>query len=336
METEYHEIEFDSKDCTASSTGDLYPSDVTPNFFISNPLKKVVAVKVIEAQIPFSYYVINGNNNTFFLTERYEISGVPYVNANFVTIPAGNYDSSSILSALGDALTTASATAEIEPKVAQARTYTVSYSSLTMRLSIVSDNAAGESFQILDIRNLIDFNLLDQTCLKYLGIARDNAVAADASYYYQASDTGPFSFMELTEVLNLSGPNYIYLCSNKLAGSMDVHLPNNGLVFAVSGAYSGPQICKIPMTTDVGTVTNWQDPHPEKWFTFGGDDIQGNIDFYCTLGTDNWLYPIDFNGVGFSFKLGVLTASGEIGENYQSSLGQPTTKRVQTLIPMSF
>lgn len=322
METEYHEIEFDSKDCTASATGTKFPSDVTPNFFLSIPLKKVVAVKVLEAQIPFSYYVFTSNNNYFYLIEN--TGGVS--TAALVTIPVGNYDSSTILTALKAALEAASP---------GGKTYTVTYSSQTMRLTISNNNGAGDYFSLLDYGSYSTRDLMDQCCLKYLGISRDST-RNDGYFYYQTSSTGANSTMTLTEVLNLGGSNYIYLCSNRLASNIDIKLPNNGLVFAVSGAYQGPQICKIPMTTDVGTVTNWQDPNPEKWFKFGGDDLSGNIDFFCTLGTDNWLYPIDFNGVGFSFKLGVLTASGNIGENYQSSLGQPTTKRVETVIPMRF
>jgi len=70
------------------------------------------------------YDIFNSSNNKFyFFTETMEGRAICVA-----TIPSGSYNTSSFSLALGNAMTSATANANI---------YTVSYSSITMKLSIV-------------------------------------------------------------------------------------------------------------------------------------------------------------------------------------------------------
>jgi len=79
-------------------------------------------------------------------------------------------------------------------------------------------------------------------------------------------------------------------------------------MFLPEGAFNqgqiGPQIAKIPVNTNPGGIIYWQNPDPEKWFNLENSNNINNIDFYCTLGNEPT--KIDFNGVSFSFTLGIL------------------------------
>ena len=69
----------------------------------------------------------------------------------------------------------------------------------------------------------------------------------------------------------------------------------------------GPVMAKIPMVNPAGTVANWQDPDPLMWFDLENLPNFAQIDLYCVLGSNNVQIPLDFNGLGFSIKLGILT-----------------------------
>jgi hypothetical protein len=287
---EYAELVFDSKDCTTTSQPGFVVTD-TPLFYLFNSWENITKIKVLEAQIPTSYYLFNSLNN---IIELVELTAGVVTNTYTVTIPEGNYNSTTIQTVLAAALN-ASGTAN---------TYTVTYSNSTMKLS-VSSNAAGatQSFFFYDYQGVDDITLVDQTCLRFLGVERGTS----APYYVSAlSSEQALPSLTFTNVAELSGPDYLYICSRKLGPLMDMDLPTNGLVNKVGQSTSGLQICKVPLVNDIGTVANWQDPAPERWFDFGGTNLQGTIDFYCTLGTDTQKYPIQFNGVGFSLKLGLL------------------------------
>ena len=71
---DYNEFEIDSFDATQAFNG-TYTIPNWPRILFGKPLDNVVAVKVLEATIPFKYYVINSTNNTFTLEEPGPLSG---------------------------------------------------------------------------------------------------------------------------------------------------------------------------------------------------------------------------------------------------------------------
>lgn len=283
---EYHEFEFDSFDSNQAYDQSYSITD-WPSFYMGKPLNNVAAVKVLEAQIPFSYYIFNSLNNTFVLHEW--ITGGTVDTSSTVTLPVGNYTSTTITSALKTALQSASVVN------GNSLTYTVTYASLTMKLTITNNDATASDFFTFVFGTSTDIGNTNPRLA--LGFAAGTNTSSASS---TETLTAP-------NVIQLTGPNYVYLNSRSLGSIVQLYLPGNGLVQPTNSGADGPQLAKIPITVLPGGVCSWQDPDPEKWFDLGNTNLSGNIDFYVTLGTGSFQLPILFNGGSFSFKLGVLT-----------------------------
>lgn len=114
---DYRELELDSYDAQTSLAAPYSASD-WPNFIFTRPLTNIRAMKVLEVQIPVSYYVINSDNNKFVL----DMVGGPYI----ITMTPGNYSASSFSAMLQTALNAAVALPN----------FTVTYSNTTYKLQI--------------------------------------------------------------------------------------------------------------------------------------------------------------------------------------------------------
>jgi hypothetical protein len=117
---EYKEILIDSATCTNLNK---------PEIVLDNPIVKVVGFKLIEAEIPCTYYVIHSPINTFLLTNGVVTNAV-------ITITPGNYSTTSFMVELDKQLNAASATQ-----------YATTYSSTTGKFTITSTVA--EAFQLI-------------------------------------------------------------------------------------------------------------------------------------------------------------------------------------------
>lgn len=136
---EYLEFEFDSYDSDQSVDGAYNPLN-WPLFYLGRPLTNVAAIKILEVQIPFSYYVINAVNNTFVVY----LTWGNYESTNYytVTIPVGNYTSSSFSAAIATALNTATG-----------YTWTVNYSNLTNTISYSVAEESLSQLLVIDSTN---------------------------------------------------------------------------------------------------------------------------------------------------------------------------------------
>lgn len=95
-------------------------------------------------------------------------------------------------------------------------------------------------------------------------------------------------------------PYYLYLNSRAFGPLVNFNLPDG----AAAGA--GPEICRIPITTNFGGVIQYTDPDPEKYFDFFVGNQITTFDLYLTLGSDQHQKPLDMKGVAWSVKLGLL------------------------------
>lgn len=168
----YNEWHIDSSEYT-------YGTINTPTFSLQREFNNLIGFKVIECQIPFSYYVFQSGRNTFTLTEPTSSA------TGTVTIPPGNYTPTSIaqvlkteLEAIGDA------------------TYTVTYSNTTGKLSVTSSVA--EAF-------VLTFPTIGTSePAKWLG------------FQYGANTATAGGVLEAPYIARLSGDDYIYICSKAL------------------------------------------------------------------------------------------------------------------------
>lgn len=274
---EYAEYSFDSSQATVPAVSTAAIRD-WPQFIFGRVLKDIAAIKVLEVEIPFAWYVFNSTNNVFFLVENGTAVtvGVP------VTIPAGNYNATTLSAALAAALTAAS------PGLF---TYTVTYNSGTGKFTF-SNNDPGVSalFWFSNSVSIMNHDLRD-----FLGFPQNDLIF---------SSTGPNPTLSSSGPASVTGPNYLFVESNTLGPVVQLYLPvGNG-----SNGNLGPELAKVPINTQPGGVIFWQDPCPEQWFDVGAVNNLDRIDIYLKLGSSfNGQSPLQLNGQSFSIKLGVLS-----------------------------
>lgn len=250
---QYHYVELflDSRVSTASVENQTNLD--YPTFTMTNPLVNIAYLKVLEAEIPFSYYILQPGFNTFSLQE----TGQTRVT---VTIPPGNYTSSSLADVLKTRLDAASL---------GGRVYTVEFNVVTQKFTI---SISSNTFVLL-------FNDNQKTLQNMLGMAQVHNATA--------SITAPFT-------AQITGDNYVYLCSTKLAPSVMAQTPISKNV----------EITRIPITTNPGSVTFYTDPTPEKWFNVENLQNLQRFDLFLRLGSSTEI--LQLNGQNFSLKLGLL------------------------------
>lgn len=283
---EYFEFELDSKDTTTP-----YDNSATslnwPSFLLGRPLDDLAAMKILEVQIPFSFYTIDSTNNTFILHEATDLT---------VTIPVGSYSASSLTTALQNAL---NAVTTYTAGTTFTTVYTVTYNTLTQKFNITANTNVSDTFYLV-FGNSTDLGITNPRT--YLGFGpgqSSNPVLTGAVNPFHASLDAPF-------IAEITGPNYIYINSNSMGQELKLYLPEG----SIGGGQLNPQMAKIPINCNPGQVIFWQTPDPQKWFDL--DNSLTKIDLYCTLGATG--KKLDFNGLSFSVKIGILVNRLNINE----------------------
>jgi len=278
----YFEFQLDSLDASGSNAEGAASTD-WPLFLLGGkaPLSNIAAFKIIEAQIPFTYYVFNDvntdNSSTnlarWTLTETGPGAGGPY----YPKIVVGNVTG-------GSALATVLQTA----LNAVSSGYTVIYTTNTqkLRFQTTKANVTGFSFTFGT-----ETNAGNKNARLYIGFPGG-----------VTSSIGTTLFSP--NVILLSGANYVYVNSNALGNLTNMYLPQGAV--NLGGGNSGPQMAKIPINCSSGEVAYWQDPDPQKWFDVENLNVLNQVDFYLTLGNTSGETPLKLNGVSFSLKLAVL------------------------------
>lgn len=273
----YYEYELDSLDNSGPYISGVSPLN-WPLFLLGGkrPLENIAAVKILEVEIPFSYYVINSRNNTFLLFEENQTT-----TSSTVTLPIGNYTPNQMCAALSAALSAATL---------NSHTYTVTYNDQTLKLAITASNISPFRLEFGAPTNSGNVNPR-----LYIGFPGG----------FTVSSGGAPNTMVSPNAVMLSGPSYIYVNSDKLGSLCNLFLPKGA--FNLSSGNAGPQLAKVPVTTNSGGVIFWRDPDPEKWFSVDMLSQLADLDLYLTLGNTTTQIPLDLNGLSFSIKLGILT-----------------------------
>ena len=326
----YYEFELDSLDATSAYIGGVASTD-WPLFYVAakGPLDNVCAMKILEVQIPFSWYVFNTNNNTFTLTES---TG----GARLVSLPIGNYTANQLIANIYNALTAASA---------NGRTYTGIYDSNTQKFIIwvvSSDGITPQPFTLTFGGSSDSGNRNPRLFVGFPAGATSsqgfgNVTLGNTNYgtngtagevlppNTNGTSTYAGSYMISPNAQLAAGPNYVYVNSAKLGSDMDIYLPRGAV--NLSGGAAGVQCAKIPVTTNSDGIIDWQDPDPQKWFNYDAPQDLTVVDFYLTLGNTSTQTPLQLNGLSFSIKIGVLQRSNT---NVYHGQGTPNNGRVTT------
>ena len=277
----YYEIELDSLDAL-NSAGPNSASTDWPLFYLGGKenLRDIAAIKIIEAQIPFSWYVFNSGNNTFLLTET--------GGSATVTLPIGNYTAAQLATLMGTALTAASP---------GSYTYTVVFNGPTQTFSFYNNAVSTSPFSFTFGLPTNSGNVNPRLYIGFPG-----GVTSSQSFVMTGTPAG--NLLVSPNASLVTGPNYVYVNSAKIGQLTNIYLPKGA--FNLGGGNSGPQMAKIPVNVLPGGVTFWQDPDPQKWFDVENLQQLDQIDFFLTLGNTTTQVPLQLNGLSFSLKLGVL------------------------------
>ncbi len=244
-----------------------------PVFYLNSPFPKTIAFKVLQASIPFSYYTINAANNTFTLKIG--------ASSAIVTLTPGNYNIVNFIPMLQAALNAASASLD-------SAAYTVTFDTTTSKLTFTSSISNNFSF-IFDLPGTDPFGLRNPRTV--LGFPTGTSTATGTTL------VAPY-------VINLTGPNYLYLCSSYLGG-----YNGDSLTIGNEGS-SGSVIAKIEVNTNPGGTITYQDSDTLHYFSLNAAVTIERIDLFLAIGAANSvLLPIALNGRPFDVKLGFVTES---------------------------
>lgn len=245
------------------------------------PLSNIAAVKIIEAQIPFSWYVFNEKNTSQNTNGTQwtlvETGGAQSGASLFPKINPGNYAGGTELAAeLQTALNAVSSN------------YVVTYNAQLMKLLFTTTKAGVTSFAFTFGAPTNSGNFNPRL---YMGFPGGTTFSTS-------------TLMISPNVVLVSGPNYLYVNSSRFGQLTNLYLPQGA--FNLGGGNAGPQMAKIPVNVTSGNVIYWQDPDPQKWFDVENLPLLNQLDFYLTLGNTTTQTPLQLNGLSFSLKLAVL------------------------------
>lgn len=264
-----------------------------PVFYLNSPFPKTIAFKVIAANVPFSYYVVNSQNNTFTLTVG--------ASSATVTLTPGNYNITNFMPMLQAALNAASASLD-------SAAYTVTFNTVTSKLTITSsisnnfkfsfDPLGQDPYALRNPRHILGFPT---------GISTAAGTILVAPY-----------------VVNLTGSNYIYLCSSYM-GTYN----GDSLTIGSEGS-SASVIAKIQVNTNPGGTIIYLDQDTLHYFSLNAAVLVERIDLFLAFGApNNMLQPISLNGQPFDVKIGFVMESDSAQSGVRGS-----TNRTITLGPV--
>jgi hypothetical protein len=299
-----YEFELDSYDASQPFQSGALSTD-WPLFKVGGkrPLENIAAMKIIEVEIPFTWYVINSSNNTFILNE----TGFPNIPITLTwTAPGvvpmipeeGNYTiaqmSGTYVAGVSGLLN--NSLSYFSNSVGLNYTYSSSYSTVTQKITVWNNSTL--TSKPFSLQFGADVNDTGNTNPRFV-LGYQGGLNTSAGYNGTVGDflTAPFA-------VQLTGPNYLYLNSQKLGNLTDLYLPQGAK--NLYGGNSGPQIAKIPINVQPGGVIFWSDPDPFKYFDLENLGSLTEVDFYLTLGNLSGQTPLKLNGVNFSIKLALL------------------------------
>jgi hypothetical protein len=118
-------------------------------------------------------------------------------------------------------------------------------------------------------------------------------------------------------IAQISGPFYLYINSAAIGSLINFNLPDNSGTGGI-----GPEICRVPINVQYGSVIFYNDPDPQKYFDFFSGIQFDTFDFYLTLGSDQYQKPLDLKGSPWSLKLGILAYRPASSDLYTKPSGK--------------
>lgn len=254
---------------TATQSGGL---DRTVNATLNNPkyvigrhLQSIASLKVVEVEVPFSYYVINdGVNNITGFNNRFQILwGIPPMGLNSdtapFTIPPGTYTGPQLAAEIQSLLNaqpiiwTGSTTAPFTPPVS----WSVTYSPTSGKINMVFSAGANDGYTIQMVLPTDPTIQPLPTTLGYVLNGDPFNIGFPSVVSTFSSVGGNFYSLTANNVALTEGPTVLYICSQVLGGIMKAYIPESAL--GTTGQ-ANPQICQFSPNGNFGELLTWQDP----------------------------------------------------------------------------
>jgi hypothetical protein len=280
---EYYELELDSLDATQSVNNNTSSTD-WPLYYFGRPLQNVAAIKILEAEIPFSFYVFNNTNNVFTVTVV--PSSGPTVSGPVVISP-GNYTADTLATYL---------TAQLNG-IYSGGTFTVTYAG-----SSAAPNTGKFTFNLA----MSPLTTVTDWVMTFNGTSNSNPslfLGFNSQSYSSTYVSGTGNVIQAPNAALVTGPNYLYVNSRQIGQLANLFLPTGAV--NLGNGNLGPQLSKIPVNVQPNGTIFWQDPDPGKWFDLEDLANISSLDLFLTLGNFSQT-PLPLNGLGFSVKIGVL------------------------------
>lgn len=305
LQYDYIELQLDSNYAKIGAvTGQTKKNN--PLFVLGRQISNVSGVKVMEVEIPFSYYVLDGTPDaTGSLNNRFVINQDGSSGQDTITIPPEQYTATTLVTAL-NALFAESAALTFAPQPIVS-----SFNVATGKLTFTCSGAGCTTFTI-GVASGIENRPINE----FLGF--DDGV-------YTAAISGGAFVLQAPFVAQITGPNYLYINSQYLGKATKCYLPQG-----IITGQTNPQFAKVSVNCNPGGVITWSDPAPTYVFDTQNLFQLLNIDLYVTAGDSQT--PIDFNGLGFSVKLALQINTTQVNEGFAGTTGQDrVSKRVRMI-----
>lgn len=331
-EYEYHEFYLDSKDASNSISTNISSLN-WPVFSLATPLKDVVSFKILEAQVPLSYSVTAGASFVINYYPEYTEGGtISTPVSKTVTLPTtGTLSGAQIATYISNQIVNFPVNTAGWEKTGGADTYLVCtfVSSSTSPTGLpyfhfepndhahITGTHVQQAYEIVvsdqRTQDLMGFTIGTTQC-KYFGLSPDTLIAQGESGTYKK----PLDSLRPTLI---TGAPYIYVTSNAIGNLCKTYLPLGASL--LGGGVSSPQLAKIPVSNVVqGQWLVWQDSNP-AWFDVDNIATLSQLDMFIQLG--NYGGYVDFQGLSFSLKLGVLVKrSTRVHNNGRGTFVQST------------
>lgn len=302
-EYEYHEFYLDSSDATNSISTSISKLN-WPQFNLATPLKDVVSFKVLEAQIPISYCVPAGGSFVINYYDIFTVGSPPSSPAVSFTVtlpstgaPSGAQIASFISTQLNDnhpfdLIPQPTGWASGEYVECQFVPSASSATGLPYFKFILHSNSAG-----VTSNNDFSITVSDQRSEDLLGFP----IGTTFDVQFNTVFVGK-RFVDSPRPALITGSPYLYIASNAVGNNCKTYLPLGATL--LGGGVSSPQFAKVPVSNVVqGQWLVWQDAN-QSWFDCDNIATLSQMDIFVQLG--NYGGYIDFQGLPFSIKLGIL------------------------------
>ena len=318
---EYHEFYLDSSDATTPFDSNISKLN-WPMFNLNTTLKNVASIKVLEAQIPMSYCVTAGAQIAIKMWNADKTSSKTVTIALQTTgAPSGAQIASYISSQLALAgnlptgLTGWDDGGHLEYLICTFIPSSSSTTGLPYFSLDCNDHSYGNALQSNQ-----DFEIIisDQRSEDVLGWAIGSTRCINYGVV-GSGGTQPSKYSRSSNPALITGSPYIYISSNAVGNLCKTYLPQGAAL--LSGGVSSPQVAKVSVSQAVQGQWLLYADYNTNWFDVDNIATISQMDFYCQLG--NYGGYIDFQGLPFSLKLGVLLKrDNKVSNSSRSTLVQ--------------